>query len=130
ATPASPGRGRAGAPTGRPRHSARRASRPALLALVDVEAVVEGFQADTEDGGRLLLVAVVVIERREDEVALRLAERGADPQRRLRSAGPGGRGHGGRAEVGRKARRLDLALGHDVGALHGVLELAHVAGPF
>src|SRR5262249_60008088 len=99
-----------------------------LLPLVHVQAVVEGLQTDPENLGGLLLVAVVVIERRQDQVAFRFAERRAYLERGLAATRARGAADGRRTEVGGQVRGLDLAFGHGVGALHRVLQLAHVAG--
>src|SRR3989449_213366 len=108
--------------------------RPALERgdrLVPVQLVVERLQADAERLGRLLLVPAVLVQGGENEAALGFGERATDleldhPARRrspcLRPV------HDLRAQQ-RNVLGLDLLVGEDGGAVHGILELAHVAQP-
>src|SRR5207249_1289764 len=108
--------------------------RPALERgdrLVPVQLVVERLQADAERLGRLLLVPAVLVQGGENEAALGFGERATDleldhPARR--------RSPCFRPVLGVRAqqwnvRGLDLLVGEDEGAMHGILELAHVARP-
>src|SRR5439155_1338717 len=99
--------------------------------LVPVQFVVERLQADAERLGRLLLVPAVLVQGGENEAALGFGERATDleldhPARR--------RSPCFRPVLGVRAqqwnvRGLDLLVGEDEGAMHGILELAHVARP-
>src|SRR5262249_34857237 len=51
-----------------------------LAGLVDVEAVVEGLEADVQDLGGLALVAAEPLERGQDELPFRLRNRRAHAQ--------------------------------------------------
>ena len=71
--------------------------------------------------GGLAPIALVMIERGEDQPALGLGQggEGAREPGRLLVAG----------QLGRQMRRVDLLLGKDEGAVDHVLELTHVARP-
>src|SRR5205814_10261864 len=89
--------------------------------LVLVEAVVERLQADAQDLGGLLLVALAVLERRQDEAALRFTERRAHLHVEA--------GAGGLLDAQGQAVQADLLLREDVRAVDQVPELPDVAGP-
>src|SRR5262245_38121341 len=92
-----------------------------LARLVGGEAVVERLQADAEHVGGLALRAALG-ERGLDQAAAHFVQRGADAHREQRR-GFLLRHHGGRQV------RIDQVVGEDEGALHVVLQLAHVARP-
>src|SRR5688572_26775169 len=91
------------------------------LGLVDGEAVVERLQADAEHVGRLALGAALR-QRRLDQAPADFVERAADAHREQRR-------HFGRRHRRRRQVGADLGIGQDEGALHVVLQLAHVARP-
>src|SRR5438093_9602168 len=99
--------------------------------LVLVQLVVERLQADPERLGRLLLIAALFAQGGEYEPALRFGERATDPEldhpARRRSLGL--RPVRDLRAQQRNVPGLDLLVGEDEGAVHGILELAHVAQP-
>src|SRR5690349_2943620 len=88
-----------GASSGSPGRPYR--ARRSILAI-GIEPVVERLQADAQDVGGLLLVAAVEVERRHDQPALDLGDRG--PHLEVEAA------HGARfaAHLARQAARGDL----------------------
>src|SRR5207244_4519034 len=99
--------------------------------LVPVQLVVERLQADAERLGRLLLVPAVLVQGGENEAALGFGERATDLEldHPARRRSPCLRPVRDLRAQQRKVRGLDLLVSEDEGAVHGILELAHVAQP-
>src|SRR5688572_5453217 len=100
---------------------------PARSAAVAVQLVVERLQADAEEACGAILVPAALLERREDETALRLGDRRSDSNAEHRPLVTALRRR--RAERRREAGGVDLVVGEDERPLDRVGELADVAGP-
>src|SRR6185503_4368217 len=92
--------------------------------LVRVQAIVESVQADAESLGRSALVAIQVLERTHDELALDVANRAADrepllPVRLVERT----------VETLRQAQRRFVRVRHDRRAQYDMPQLANVPRP-
>src|SRR5688572_27575511 len=96
------------------------------LALVRMQLVVERLEAAAEHVGRAALVALEMLERREDESAFDLLERRPDGHA---DAAVGGAGRMGAQHRHLVLGKIELAVAEDVRALDRISQLAHVARP-